>query len=852
MRVASSLMMTRYKDQINAAYMNQAKMMEQSDGSKLHRPSDNSVAYSRYLNYQNRNTENLQYQDNVKAGISWMQTSDAAMVNMTDIYTTLKEKTVDAANDTNNDNDLITAIAKEVKAKLYEMVSLGNNQQGDRYLFAGQSDLTQPFQISTEDKDRGLTKNLDDPQSKFFKNPNDTKNLNADDTGSLTQFLQLNDADGNTYFVNTQNGRIYTEDFVQNGYKDKLKEGVEHVEEGDEYAILPFFDTDALNVAGYFEATGVKRIEGNVTVTASDGSGDTEKTYNYGDRIEMGWDDTAVATVPVYILDGDGNMRVVAKGNTVKLDASKWEEAYVGVPLNATTYQPGKVVSLGSTCTEATVKPAESFSAGTTHTLDTYTEAIADADVTYTASDGSTVTVTAGSIIPAGVTVNILTDNTHILVDPSKTTADCTAADIAALDVTGTLADTSIIASKPLMVKEGDAISVVTAGTEINGYLPLASGTELKVIEAIDGLDGLTATEINDLDFSGTYKDTILAADQPITVKTTMTLSDGSTATSYETIPAGRAITDTLPLSTHTDSSGATYTYEFKVGDYSESTFDAADGSATANLTVYTVPADATTDLTTYYHGTLVSSEMKTGEAVDFTDTTSVTLPTADVMIKNENGNARLVKAGNPIELLDGESEAIIIGKPQSRHHFDSFTTIKQPIVTYQGDARYISMVKLNGTVDQMADTINATGQDLNGSDIFDDKNSGNMTTLMSNGRICYVSSGTAMINNMFTVAAKLEHGDRKWMRTDGITIADKAHEVITTAQGTTAARQNVYDNVTQMLTKQNETITNDINDVSATDVAELAVRLMAAQTIYSMSLSVGSRILPPSLADYL
>ena len=30
MRVASSLMMTRYKDQINAAYMNQAKMMEQS------------------------------------------------------------------------------------------------------------------------------------------------------------------------------------------------------------------------------------------------------------------------------------------------------------------------------------------------------------------------------------------------------------------------------------------------------------------------------------------------------------------------------------------------------------------------------------------------------------------------------------------------------------------------------------------------------------------------------------------------------------------------------------------------------------------------------------------------------
>jgi flagellar hook-associated protein 3 FlgL len=54
------------------------------------------------------------------------------------------------------------------------------------------------------------------------------------------------------------------------------------------------------------------------------------------------------------------------------------------------------------------------------------------------------------------------------------------------------------------------------------------------------------------------------------------------------------------------------------------------------------------------------------------------------------------------------------------------------------------------------------------------------------------------------------------------------------------------------MLTKQSESITQDINDVSATDVAELAVKLMQAQTIYNMSLSMGSRILPPTLADYL
>ena len=54
------------------------------------------------------------------------------------------------------------------------------------------------------------------------------------------------------------------------------------------------------------------------------------------------------------------------------------------------------------------------------------------------------------------------------------------------------------------------------------------------------------------------------------------------------------------------------------------------------------------------------------------------------------------------------------------------------------------------------------------------------------------------------------------------------------------------------MLGNQSELITSDITDVSSTDVAALAVKLMQEQTIYNMSLSLGARILPQSLADYL
>lgn len=864
MRVSSGMMINKYMNQINASYANQAKLMEQSDGSNLHRASDDSVRYSRYLTYQNRDTENLQYQDNVKAGASWMKTADAAMVNMTDIYTTLKEKTVDAANDTNNDNDLITAIAKEFKAKLYEMVSLGNNQQGDRYLFAGQSDLTQPFQISTEEKDRGLIKTLDDPQSRFFSNPDNSKNLNVDDTGNLKQFLEVNDVDGNRYFVNTQNGKIYTEDFIMEGYKDKLKEGIEYVEEGDEFATLPFFDTDALNVAGYFENTGVKRTEGEVTITDSSGTAADPTKYSYGDRLWLKDGETAKATVPVYIVDEYGNTRVVAKGNEIKLSDTVGEEAFIGVPLSATTYQTGEVVSLGSTSTYPEVEPALKFNEGDEYTLDTYEYAIADADVEYYTDDSSTLTtVSAGSLIPNGVTIKFLSDNTSILRDPKLVNNDTASPQTIgyvkglSADLDGDLKDTSIISDEVLTIKRTSTYSATAAtikGLSVDDKSVYADKDVTLKLSNGDGTYSYQVVAANtdlksylqDANFAdlkiGSYPNGV-SSDDP-----TISFDDGSTGvTANLTVHTFEKINANTELNSYLQEyADDPANVDLRIGEYdNEADFKSADAAAkTSNITIY-------------YHNTLSTSSMKTGSPVVFEDAdgnpvSTVALPSADVMIQNENGNARLVKAGNPITLQDGEKEAIVIGKPTTNHFYSGFTTIKQPIVTYQGDPKYISMVKLNGTVDQMADTVNVTGQDLNGSNIFDDANSGNQTQIMSNGKLCYASSGTAMINDMFTVCAKLEHGDRKWMRTDGITVADMAHEVVTTTQSKAAARQNVYDSVQEMLTKQNETITNDINDVSATDVAELAVKLMQAQTIYNMSLSVGSRILPPSLADYL
>ena len=447
-RISSNYMVQRYQRDLNEINYEKSKLMEQSDGSKLHRPSDDSVGYSRFLRYDVADGENDRYQDSVKAGISWMKTTETALSSMEDIQKTFKAKTIQAANDDKDEKGGDwPAIAREMKACVEQIVSLANTQLGDRYVFAGQADLRQPFQMSSpaDLKHRGVTKTLDDRQSAFFSNVGDN-----DSADFLHQMLSLNGDDGNTYYLNTLTGKVYTKEFVQDGYKDMIAKG---------------YKTEAeANAAG---------------VT------------------------TSVGSIPAAI-----------KGST-------------------------------------------------------------------------------------------------FIKDNFKNTGE-----------------------------------VTTAGS---GWSAAVNGTTVR------------------------------------------------------------------------------------------------------------------------------------------------------------------------------------------------FSTVRQQIVTYSGDLRYISMVKQNGSTEPTSDTVNKTGTDVFGRDLFDDINSKNDPP-----------SGTAMLNNMLTVHAKTNACDSHWLSSDGVTLADVANLVTLQAHTETGARLNLYTDSKDVLTNHKENITRDITDVSGTDVAELATKLMQQQTIMSMSLSMGSRILPLSLVDYL
>lgn len=238
-------MSNNYLKQLNGSYEAYTKLFEQSDGKKLHRASDDAVGYSKYLRYQNSLTNVEQFQADITTAVSWMKNSDAALVNVTERMKEFKAKVVQAGNSPNNENDM-RDIAKELLASVQEVVSDMNAQIGDRYLFSGQSDTTMPFQISDSKKARGETKTLSEAQADFFTDVNDK--------ATVTQMLKLTGSDGGTYYMNVANGNVYTEDFVENGYKDKAVDG-STVAADDEVGTVGWGGSG--DVSKYFDKYGV-------------------------------------------------------------------------------------------------------------------------------------------------------------------------------------------------------------------------------------------------------------------------------------------------------------------------------------------------------------------------------------------------------------------------------------------------------------------------------------------------------------------------------------------------------------------------------------------------------------------
>lgn len=144
MRVTNNMITGNYLYSLNKSLERQNTIQEQlSDGKAIHRASDDPIKAIRSLRFNTSIGANEQYTQNLKDAVSWMDTTDGALQDMSTITARAKELAIKAV--APNPSEGFKAIASEIDGIINQLIQIGNSKQGDRYVFSGQKDKTEPF-----------------------------------------------------------------------------------------------------------------------------------------------------------------------------------------------------------------------------------------------------------------------------------------------------------------------------------------------------------------------------------------------------------------------------------------------------------------------------------------------------------------------------------------------------------------------------------------------------------------------------------------------------------------------------------------------------------------------------------
>lgn len=772
-RMSSIQFMNNYKLSLNKTYQEQAKIMEQGDGTSIHRASDDPIGYSKLLRYTVSENENDQYHKNVDTAISWMKTSDSVVASIADRMKTFSEKTVAAANSYNTDADF-QSIGKEMFSQIEEIVAEANTQQGDRYIFSGQRDTTEPFALSHDTYERGVAKTLDSKQAAFFKD------ASGDNNATLYQLLTIEYTNSDTgisstYYLDTQSGYVYTKDFVDKGYKELIAQGYTNINEKDKLS------TTSQKLARTYAA-------GSISLMTLSEAWDTVNSATEEELLQT-----------IQALDiNDGKQNNLRSALKVIADNDAWTVA------NNLSTAKSAVASAIDDVEEDAIKYNYTFSL--------------TQNVVSLVNDPNT---GAQSLVSSTNTPDLSGYNGvysvseyNKIVDYIKTLYPESSNDTTGESVTNVFSNTKGDCLTDVSWSSYDSdTQLISTDTTTVSALNWNNSSSYKN-QIVNGI----VTAIEDYAKNNIYSTTVTDSDSDTQ------LSDDIAQNVLNTILANKPASS-VATGVPTDINAANISLAGNV------TPDQVDNFAKAKLISLAVENVADYEPEKFLVSHAFTNRGLIHDAVEEVDKNDYV-----EYKKNANGTWSVTGLRVAMFSLNEETHEVTEG---DKLDF-KFSTVEQRMVTYMGDDNYISMVKMNGANDKSSDIVNLNGNDMFGCDIFDDANSGNE------------QSGCSMLNNMLTVYTFTNASDEHWLTSDGVTISDVSHATVTIAETTLGSRLNLYNSVAEMLDNQSTTITNDITNVSGTDVAELATRLMEMTTLYNMALALGGRVLPQSLADYL
>jgi flagellar hook-associated protein 3 FlgL len=140
----------------NDLYRTQRKM---SSGKEITKPSDDPFGTTRAVTGRRDLEEIQQLQKNVDDALSWQGVTEVALSRITDVAQRARELLVQGASDSNGPNER-QSIAKEIDQLIETAKTEANGQYAGRYIFAGTTTTTRPYNVGGGDAYSGDNGNI--------------------------------------------------------------------------------------------------------------------------------------------------------------------------------------------------------------------------------------------------------------------------------------------------------------------------------------------------------------------------------------------------------------------------------------------------------------------------------------------------------------------------------------------------------------------------------------------------------------------------------------------------------------------------------------------------------------------
>lgn len=115
-----------------------------SNLKRIQKPSDDPIGNTELLEVRSQTVDNEQFSRNISFAKAQLSFVENAVEELTNIMLKAKELAIGQASNF-YDADIRKSVAKEIEQLKKQMISIGNRRMGNKFIFAGHKNLSQPF-----------------------------------------------------------------------------------------------------------------------------------------------------------------------------------------------------------------------------------------------------------------------------------------------------------------------------------------------------------------------------------------------------------------------------------------------------------------------------------------------------------------------------------------------------------------------------------------------------------------------------------------------------------------------------------------------------------------------------------